>query len=381
MKQGQDYAGRRGSGFIEERVTKAGVVRYLARWHDGRKMRGKTFGTVQEAEIHLLKNGTAKRGGRYVPDSELTIADLLADYLRHGSDEWSANTVALYTASVENVIVPRIGRRKVRDFGKSMARAFVRDIDAAYGSATVHRARAVLSGAFRDAESVDIVEYNPMSGIRLRSTKRKDKDVWTQDEVARLLDHVADDPMLSAWYHLALTTGIRPGEERALRWSDIDMERRTVTIQRTATRDTEGRHVISETTKTGKKRTVPIPDETVAALKAWRPVLAAKQLRTEFWRDLDLVFPSRNGNLAPPQSWDKRHVRSCEEAGVTAISPHGTRHTAATLMIEAGIDVKTVSSILGHASVAFTMNVYVKVTDSMHRTAADTIGSLLKRRA
>lgn len=370
----------RGNGFIEERTTKAGALRFVARFHDGVTWRGKTFASIEEAEDHLRMVGRAKRSGRYVPDDEMTIADLLDDYLRHGADRWSANTLALYTASVEKIIVPRIGRVLLREMTTRRAQTFADGLKRDYGPPSIARVRAILSGAFRDAHRAGTVTANPISGIRTPTPKRKDKQVWTQDEVARVLAHVAHDPMASAWYHLALTTGIRPGEERALRWSDIDLSRRIVTIRRTATRDYERRQMISDTTKTGKDRVVSIPEETVMALKAWRPVLTARRLKAAHWRDLDLVFPSRNGNLSPQQSWDKRHTRTCEEAGVTPISPHGTRHTYATLALEAGVDYKTVTANLGHSSTAFTMDVYVKVTDAMQRAAADTIGALLKRR-
>src|SRR5690606_38321239 len=104
---------RRGDGFVEERTRANGSTRWVARWFDGKQWRGKTFPTYDDAEDHVRAVGRAKRAGRFVPDDDFAVTDMLADYLRRGEDRWTSTTLGLYRSSVDNIIVPRIGRWKV----------------------------------------------------------------------------------------------------------------------------------------------------------------------------------------------------------------------------------------------------------------------------
>lgn len=368
---------RRGDGFVEERTRANGTIRYVARWFDGKQWRGKTFPTYDDAEDHVRAVGRAKRAGRFVPDDDFTVTDMLADYLRRGEDRWTSNTLGLYRSSVDNIIVPRIGRWKVRDITPRRVQTFLDALMDQFGLPTVTRVRTILSGAFREAERLDVVTRSPMPHVRLPQPKPKPPTVWTRAEASRVLASVADDPMLSAWYRLALTSGMRPGELRAVRWQDLDLDTGHVHVRRTATRDAEKMPIISETTKTGKDRTIKIPASTVRALQRWRPRQAEMQLRAKFWKETDLVFPRFDGNVASQTGWDRRHRKVCEDAGVPYLRPHGLRHTYATLSIEAGVDPKVVSTALGHHSAAFTLDVYVTATDAMQQAAAETLGALL----
>lgn len=380
MKQGRDYGVRRGEGSIAERVTKDGAVRFLARWHDGDRVRSKTFATLDEAEDHLRTVGRAKRGGRYVPDRGMTVADVVDEYITRGERRWSPNTAANYRQIARSIIVPALGRKKATDLTPRMVQTFVDDLGRRYSPRRVEVIRAVLSGAFKEARRLGIVTTNPTEGIRGAKVQRTHTPSWSQDEAARVLATVEDDPEQHAWYMVALTTGMRPGELRALQWKDIDTTRSIIHVRRTVSRDAEFRPVISDGTKTGRVRAVNVPQVTIAALQRYRPVQAAQRLQAAHWRDLDLVWTRGDGNVVPQQTIAKRHKAVCLRAGVPVISPHGVRHTAATLLIEAGVNIKTVSDMLGHARISITLDTYTRATDEMKRSAADTMGELVKRR-
>lgn len=373
-----DRALRRGDGFIEERTTKGGAVRYVARWHDGVRWRGKTHDTYDDAEAHLQQLGRAKRGGRSVRESDWTVDDLLADYLRRGADRWSANTTANYRQIARSIIGPTIGGRRIRDLTPHAMQLWVDRLGTQYSAARVEVVRAVLSGAFKEAVRLGVVDRSPMVGLRGPKGTRTERHVWTPQQVSAVLVTVADDPELAAFYRVALTTGMRPGELRALQWRDIDAGKRQITVRRTVSRDAEFRPVISEGTKTGRARTIAVPQSTIDALQAWRPVLAARQLRAEHWRDLGLVWPRPDGNVLPQQTIAKRHAAVCDRAGVPRISPHGMRHTFATVSMEAGVPVKVVSDILGHSSISITLDVYTHNSEALQRSAAELLDDVLR---
>jgi integrase len=372
---------RRGDGYVQERARKNGSIAYIARWFDGLKWRGQTFSTYDEAEDHLRDIGRSKRRGDYTPESDITVSMMVDDYLRRRASEWSPNTQGVYRHVANLIIAPRLGKRRLRDLTPRLMQVFVDELGQQYRPRRVDLVRAVLSGAFREAVRLGLMSRNPLEGVRAARRPGLPRRTWGADEAGRMLDAHTNDPEQYAWYMLAFSTGMRPGELRALQWGDVDEQRRLITIARTATRDAESRNMMGTTTKTGRSRAVAISDDVVTALHRYRPVLASRRLKASYWVDLDLIFPRFDGNLVSQQTIAVRHRKACETAGVPYITPHGVRHTAATLLIEAGVDVKTVSEMLGHASVKTTLDIYVRVTGEMQRRAADTMSEILRRRA
>lgn len=381
MKQGRSYAVRRGDGSIQTRTTKNGETRFVARWHDGERVRGKTFATIDAAEDHLRTIGKARRRGDYTPESELTVAEFVDEYIGRGERRWSPNTTANYRQIARSIIGPALGRKRVTEVTPRMVQGFVDDLGKQYSPRRVEVIRAVLSGAMKEARRLGIIASNPTEGVRGSKIQRAEREVWSRDDAAKVLATVADDAELHAWYLVALTTGMRPGELRALQWRDVDVDRQVIHVRRTVSRDADFRTVISEGTKTGRARAVAVPETTIRALLHYRPVQAAQRLKADRWHDLGLVFTRGDGNPIPQQTIAKRHTRVCERACVPVISPHGVRHSSATILIEAGVDIKTVSDMLGHARIGITLDTYVKTTESMQRLAADTMGELLDRGA
>lgn len=366
---------RRGDGFIDERVTKAGDIRYRARWYEGKSLRSKTFGTVHDAEDHLRKVGRSMRSGTYEPESRLTVATLLSEYFERMRSEWTSNTYANYVTIRDKIIVPAIGKRLVAQIRPRDMRIFMDRLQSEYSASRVVVIRAVLSGAFREAVELDIIDRNPLADIRIKQPEQPDIAVWTIDDVKKLMAYIVDKPRDNAWYRLALTTGMRPGELRALSWESLSLEDGSVLVSRTASRDERYRPVIKQATKTGKSRLVNIPPATVAALREWRTYHLQERLRADVWHDNDLVFPGSDGRLMPQQSHARHHRDTCLAAGVPYLKPHGMRHTVATLLLEDGTNDKLVALILGHTRTRTTNQLYNHPTRRAHEAAADFLES------
>lgn len=377
MARKHNHAVRRGDGSIEERLTQSGEPRFLARWHNGEKVVSKTFRTLDAAEAHLQDIGQRKRTGRYVPDEDWTVAEVVQDYIDHGRDRWKSNTVATYTTILNNVIAPTIGREKVVDLTARQCQHWINSLRRDYSPARIELIRAVITGALKEAVRLDVIRANPMADVRMPKKSRPERQLWTPEEAKRVLAASEPDPQLHAFYRVALTTGMRPGEIRALMWGDIDLDAGKITVRRSVTRAENYRPIVGDSTKTGKTRTVGIPPRTVAALKRYRASQAERRLRTEHWAKTDLVFDRGDGHVMAQQTFARRHERIIELAGVPHVSPHGMRHVAATLLLEAGVDVKVVSDTLGHSTTTTTRDIYQHVTERLQRTAADTLGALL----
>jgi integrase len=197
-------------------------------------------------------------------------------------------------------------------------------------------------------------------------------------EQARALVEAARGGPLEAIMITALATGMRKGELLGLRWREVDLERGTLAITGTLQRTAAGL-VISETKTARSRRQVELSAVAVDALRRHRAAQTERRLLAgREWNDHGLVFPS---TLGKPQ--DGSHLLYgqfhplLKKAGLPLIRFHDLRHTAATLMLGRGIHPKIVSEMLGHATVAITLDLYSHVTPTMQRQAAQVLDDLL----
>jgi len=170
-------------------------------------------------------------------------------------------------------------------------------------------------------------------------------------------------------YIAAVTTGLRQGELLGLQWEDVDLRSSRIAVRHTLQND-RGKLTL-ENTKNSKGRRIEIPQITLTALKAHRERLLAQGLRSSLW-----VFPDTKGGPMRKDNLLRRFKAVLKSAGLPAIRFHDLRHTAATLMLLQGVHPKVVQEMLGHSSIALTLDTYSHVVPSMQREAADKIDAL-----
>ncbi len=170
------------------------------------------------------------------------------------------------------------------------------------------------------------------------------------------------------FYYLELTTGMRLGEICALEWNDLNLENKTITINK-AVQKIKGEIKINTPKTKSSVRTIRLCDECIRLLSE----LKANQIPKSKY-----IFPSSvTGGIKDTSAVTRRLHRIQDRAGVPRIRFHDLRHSFATLSLEQGMDIKTVSHMLGHTDAGFTMNTYMHVTDSMQQTVANAMGNLL----
>ncbi|GAA3070617.1 site-specific integrase [Streptosporangium carneum] len=177
-----------------------------------------------------------------------------------------------------------------------------------------------------------------------------------------------------------LLRGLRRGEACGLRWSDIALTTGHATIFQTVLQY-GGRIVIDTPKSRAGKRVVSLDAETVRLLKAHKKAqLRARLAAGDGYEDNDLVFPRRNGQVPSPD-WVSEQFRVIRKAaGLPAIRLHEARHTAATLGLEAGLDVKVVSVQLGHSTTTITRDLYQHVRQAVLDDAAEKVVALIPER-
>jgi integrase len=277
-------------------------------------------------------------------------------------------------------IRPALGRVRLKNLTTAHARWLYRErLDSGLAPATVHKIHAVLHKALEAAVADGLLPRNPTAGLKLPKITRQEIHPLSTEETRRLLGAAIGD-RLEALYVLAIATGLRQGELLALKWEDVDLERGVLRVRRTITRK-GGKLSLGEPKTKKSRRSVKL---TVAAMEALRSHLP-RQLRemermSSLYRPGGLVFANEVGSIINPSN-----LRNRSFAGLLKradLSPttrfHDLRHTCATLLLSQDINPKIVSEMLGHSSVAITLDIYSHVLPTMQENAIRALENALK---
>jgi integrase len=203
---------------------------------------------------------------------------------------------------------------------------------------------------------------------------------WSAQQSRAFLDHVAEDRLYAAWL-LYATTGMRRGEVLGLHWRDVSLDQARLSVRQALV--LVGNEPALQEPKTAKgRRSIPLPPETVAALKAHKAAQAQERLAlgadyvTDDVSD-DLVFRRQDGTRLHPATVSRRFEALVRQTTLPEIRLHDLRHTFATLALQESIAVKVVSEILGHASVTITYDTYSHVIPGMAEDATSRVAALV----
>jgi integrase len=177
---------------------------------------------------------------------------------------------------------------------------------------------------------------------------------------------------------LAISTGLRGGELLGLRWKDVNLERGTLRVGRALVRE-RGHYTLGETKTRRGMRQINLTPRTVNALRVHRKMqLEEKMRRADLYKDHGLIFASGVGTLVHPENMVKGSLRPLlEKSGLPEIRFHDLRHTCATLLLGRGVHPKLVQELLGHATIAMTLDTYSHYLPSMGDQAAGAMGDAL----
>jgi integrase len=321
--------------------------RWLARWRDPQhRQRKKSFGRKVDAERFLAGLLAEMNRGNYLDPAagKVSVAEFAGVWVG-GVSHLKESTAERYRGIVRNHVVPRWGSTRLSAVAPSDVASWVGELmEGGLRPSTVRQVHRVFSLIMDLALRDGRIGRNPAVGVRLPRAVRDEPRFLTSPELAALVH--ASGPGALAICVLAFT-GIRFGELTALRAVRVDLVRRRLHIAESASE--VGGRLVWSTTKNHQTRSVPVPPGLVPLLEE---AVAGKEPR-------DLVFTSPNGGPLRLGNWRTRVFDpGCAAAGIVGLTPHDLRHTAASLAIAAGANVKAVQRMLGHSSAAMTLDVY-----------------------
>jgi integrase len=386
-------SGRRGSVRQEKNGTWYFIVDVVGGRGQRTQTRRRGFRTRREAQAAL--NETLNSLGRqtYVPPSRLTLGAYLTDaWLPAIESTVRATTFDSYSRTLRRHVVNRFaGHVLLQDFDPPTLNKLYAtllagdDANRKLGPRSVAYVGAILGRALGDAVRWNLIVRNPCLVARpprARIADRPPQRTWTGEEVQAFLTDMQDD-RLAAFWRLLASTGIRRGEGLGLRWSDVDLMNRAVSINRTLVRrdPTAGNPgLMFAPPKTSRgRRLVYIDALTAAEMRVHRKRQAEERLLAgTAWDDSDLVFCERDGAPLNPDYVSDAFKRYMRRSSLPRIRLHDLRHTWATLALRAGVHPKVVQEQLGHSTISITMDIYSHAIPTMQADAVEQVAALFK---
>ena len=253
-------------------------------------------------------------------------------------------------------------------------------LDYGLSAKTVRNMAIILRQAMNQAVVDGLIKQNCALYVTLPKVDKKEIRILSHEQKERLIKE-SYFYRYGTFIRLTLCTGLRLGELLGLKWEDIDFDRNELKVRRILHRcknfDSNSKQSTSiyfdEPKTKNSKRTIPLPPNAIADLKVWKEKQEDEGGRPEF------VITDQNGKYLDPTTFKKYYNRLLDKCNIEGITFHALRHTFATDAMEKGMDKKVLSEILGHSSVAFTLDTYAHVVNSFKRKNMELMNDLYRK--
>jgi integrase len=324
-------------------------------------------------------------------------------------DEWAVGTIAhqvaigeLRESTADNyldlaarMIVPYLGRHRLDELKPVHLREWLATLRGTtnargrpFSSRTVQLAHAILRRALNDALRDELVTRNVALLVKAGRVTSAEIEPLRPEELRLLLAEAPNDRLHALWL-LLISLGLRRGEALGLHWEDIDFDAKTLAVRRSLQRRRTGEltpsgrrrgYLVEVETKTAASvRTVALPDVLVEALLEHHDRQDAERRDALVWVNPSLVFTTHLGTCPDPRNVYGFWHALCDRAGVRRCRPHDLRHTAASVLLMQGADMRTVMEVLGHSRMATTSDLYTHVLAEVKADAATRMDAFLRQ--
>jgi integrase len=370
----------RKTGQIVGRGRRRWLVRvFLGRDRETRRRRylsRTVHGPVRQAQSYLNKVLRERDLGRRVEGIAITLNEYLNRWLETAAKpKLRDKSYQSYESLLRRYMRPVLGERDLAAICPlDIQAAYQQLVDRGLSGRTIRYTHSVLRSAMRQAIRWRLLSQDPTDGAQLPRLRRREMRVLSADQSRAFLS-AALKTHYGPVFAVALSTGMRPSEYLALKWQDIDWDRGTVSVVRTLERSAGGWR-FAETKRARSRRVIKLQDWVLETLKK----LQAKTMRRSECSlpdNSELVFTSPAGHPIYSDKLAKRFKAILGQNGSPIIRLYDLRHTAATLALSAGVPPKVVAEQLGHASAAFTLDVYSHLLPHMQEEAAIKVEQIL----
>lgn len=366
------------SGMIRERRGKKYIVLRLPdgegsrreRWFSIEKELGPEAGPRAVNKLLRDKLGELE-SFKAIIGTRKTVETFLIEWLEIKKSSISPASYESYERTIRIHILPIIGPFKLENLTKKQMQRYISDLTKNGISARlVHYIHMILSQAFDQAITWNMISQNPIKNVTLPQYRRKDKVIWTLKEFSNFQLTIKGHPM-ELIFLLYSATGCRRGEILALTWDCVDYENNGIHIKKSLSPKKE----IGQTKTEGSNRFISLPAPIMDMLKAHQSNQEIMLGTLGTANKYNAVFLSKNNTLYYPKNVLDSFKRLCKQAQVPVINIHSLRHLQASWLIADGLDIKTIQNRLGHSRAQTTLDVYGHMLNHQQQVAANAIAN------
>jgi integrase len=330
--------------------------------------------------------------GEYVEKTKHTFKTFIEKWLKsYGEKNLAPKTLYRYKQLLDSRIIPALGHLKIDqvkpvhliDFYGNLAEDGIREDGKPGGLSerTILHHHRLISAILQDAVEWQVIPFNPANRVSPPKVHKKHGKFYDEDQTKALLAAAETEKIKhKALIYLAVFCGLRSGEIMGLEWQDIDFEKSLLTV-RQAGQYIPGQGAFTKEPKNeSSQRVISLPLRVLNVLTQHKEKQdeAAEKL-DNLWQGSDRVFTTRDGKPAHPEwpsQWFSKFIKRKE---LPHLNFHGLRHTAATIMIAQGADIKNLSSRLGHSNIGTTGNIYAHALKSVDRDIAEKTDAFIEK--
>lgn len=319
------------------------------------------FSSAKEAEIAAAEIEKKLFFGDtdIIKNSDITVKDWIEQYLDLYSNQLRETTLKSRTIRINNHIIPEIGNIKLQKLNRTQYQKFINKKLETMKESTVKSIHGTFMVIVNKAVQHNIIERNRLSGISISKEDNSEPVKFlTREQIDQFIKVAKTfnyDQYMAVF--ILLRTGLRKGELLALTWDDIDFNNNLMTINKNRN------HLGTFPPKTKKSNRVISIDNTLAQeLKKYSTWQKKNKLKSNNYQKNNYVLVNENGFEYHEWKLNKIITQICEKAKLKKIGPHALRHTHAVMLLESGVDIKTVSDRLGHTKINMTADVYLHVS-------------------
>lgn len=341
--------------------------------------------TQKEVREKMQSAAVSVNDGTYKEPSKMTVGEWLDIWLRDYLGSVKPMTELNYTQHVHNHIKPALGAIKLDVLNAPMIQSFYNSLGKpqkgkeALSGKTIRCIHGILHKSLQQAVKVGYIRTNPTEACELPKVVRKEIKPLDNEAITSFLKAI-EGHRFEALFILTLFTGLRRGEVCGLTWDCVDLDKGSIFINK------QLQNIPGEpgkfrlvSSKNGKGRYIALPASITTLLKRHKAHQNEERLRAgSLWEDGGFVFTNEVGHHLSPNTVYHNYKRVVESIGLPNARFHDLRHSYAVAAIQAGDDIKTIQSNLGHATAAFTLDVYTHVTNSMQKASADRMEKYIK---
>lgn len=325
------------------------------------------FSSSKEAELAALEVEKKLFLGDLdvVKNSEITVRDWIVQYFELYGGQLRKTTLKSRTSRIDAHIIPEIGNIKIQKLTRMQYQKFINRKLETLSEGTVKGIHGTVMLLINKAVEHNIIDRNRLKGIVISKTEDEKIKFLTREQVDQFLKAAKTfkyDQYVA--FFTLLRTGLRKGELLALTWSDVDFENKLITVNKNRN------HLGTFPPKTKKSnRVISIDNKLAKELKKLSTWQKKNKLKSKTYRENNYVIVNENGFEYDEWKLNKILTEICEKTKLKKIGPHALRHTHAVMLLESGVDIKTVSDRLGHTKINMTADVYLHVSRKQENEA------------